>query len=1136
MNNLSKRIADLPPEKRSLFEQQLGEKRNASTKKQLLPPIRRCAHDQALPLSFSQERLWFLNQLEPGGAAYNISIAFRLAGQLNLRVLEQSLNEMVHRHESLRTTFAVKDEQPVQVTIPDLTLALAVNDLGLLSEMEREVRVRELLIRESQLSFDLTQGPLLRAVLLRLGRQEHILLLVMHHIISDGWSMEVFKRELAILYAAFSAGQPSPLAEPLIQYADYACWQREWLQGELLERQLAYWQKQLSQILPSLDLPTDRPRPAVQTFRGATQSFLLPMALTEALQAQSRQEGVTLFMMLLAAFKTLLYRYTGQENIAVGTPVANRTQIEIEGLIGFFVNTLVLRTDLTGNLTFRELLARVREITLGAFAHQDVPFEKLVEVLHPERDMSRNPLFQVMFVLQNTPAEPVRLPGLSVTPVEIESKAAQFDLTVSVEETDQGLYGLIEYNTDLFDANTIKQLAKHYRVLLEAVVTKEGPGQPLWQLPLLTEAERHQLLMKWNDTGANYAQGKCLHQLFEEQVERTPDAVAALFEGEQTTYAELNRRSNQLAHYLQKMGVGPEVLVGIYVGRSLDLLVGILGILKAGGAYVPLDVAYPPERLAFILEDTQVLALLTQERLAGELPGQRPPVVRLDADWEIIAQEGQENPVSGVTADNLAYVIYTSGSTGKPKGTLISHYHVIRLFEATHPWFHFDERDVWTLFHTYAFDFSVWELWGAFLYGGRLVVVPFLVSRSPEMFYALLCREQVTVLNQTPSAFRQLIWAEEFLGVAKDLTLRLVIFGGEALELNSLRPWYERHRDQGPQLINMYGITETTVHVTYRPLKAADLSDARGSVIGEPIPDLQVYVLDQHLQPVPIGVAGEMYVGGAGLSRGYLGRPDLSSERFIPDPFGHQPGARLYKSGDQGRYLFTGDIEYLGRIDYQVKVRGFRVELGEIEAVLGQHPDVRTVVILAREDVPGEKRLVAYIVSNQERIPTAGELRGFLAEKLPEYMVPSAFVFLDALPLTPNGKIDRHAFPVPDTVRPETGQEFAAPRTLVEETLAGIWAEILGLEQIGIHDNFFDLGGHSLLATRVVSRLRETLMVELPLRAMFEAPTVAELSNLIVANETGPGQTEQIARILKMVNSMSDQDAKELLHNKKEPR
>jgi amino acid adenylation domain-containing protein/non-ribosomal peptide synthase protein (TIGR01720 family) len=1060
-----------------------------------VPPIERASRDGALQLSFAQQRLWFLDQWEPESPFYNIFAPVRLKGQLNGRALERTLSEIVRRHEILRTTFSAVEGRPIQVIAPAGSISLPMIDLSELPPPLREAEAQRVAAAEARRPFDLAKGPLLRSLLLRLDEDEQVALLTMHHIVSDGWSAGILIREVAALYAAFLQGQPSPLAELSVQYADFAEWQRKWLQGEVLEKQLSYWKRKLGGALPVLQLPTDRPRPVVQRFRGAHESLALSADLSAAIRAMSQREGVTLFMTLLAAFKTLLYRYSGQDDIIVGSPIANRNRSEIEELVGFFVNTLVLRTDLSGNPSFRKLLDRVREVALEASTHQDLPFEKLVDELRLERDLSRTPLFQVVFVLQNAPRQALELPGLTITPLQVEGETAKFDLILGITDAEQGLMVQVEYNTDLFNEDSITRMLGHYQTLLEGIVT--NPDQCLSNLPLLTEAERHQLLER-NKSRAIYPKDSCLHDLFEAQVERTPDAIAVACEGERLTYRELNARANQLAHHLRSLGVGPDVLVACSLERSLDLVIAILGILKAGGAYLPLDLAYPKERLAFMLEDSQTPVLLTQQSLLDRLPEHRARVICLEADWETIARESEQNPAGGTESANLAYVIYTSGSTGKPKGVQVEHANVVRLFTATQAWYQFDEADVWTLFHSYAFDFSVWELWGALLYGGRLVVVPYWVSRSPEAFYELLVEERVTVLNQTPSAFRQLIRAEETAVAAKGvaagtLALRLIIFGGEALELQQLRPWFDRHGDERPQLVNMYGITETTVHVTYRPIRAVDLKGGKGSVIGEAIPDLQVYVLDSRLEPVPIGVPGEMYVGGAGVARAYLRRPELSAERFITDPFSEEPGTRLYKTGDLARYLADGDLEYLGRIDQQVKIRGFRIELGEIEAALIQHPALREAVVLTQEDKPGEKRLVAYLVVMPGSAPSISELRDFLKVKLPDYMVPAAYVMLDALPLTENGKLDRCALPAPDATRPNLEETYAAPRDAVEEVLAEIWAKVLGLERVGIHDNFFELGGDSILSIQIIAKANQSGLRLTP-KQVFQYQTIAELA------------------------------------------
>ncbi|MUH00601.1 amino acid adenylation domain-containing protein, partial [Scytonema sp. UIC 10036] len=1065
------------------------------------PPLLPTPRNAHLSLSFAQQRLWFLDQFKPNSAIYNIPGAFRLQGQLQVTALEQSLGEIIARHEVLRTNFITVDGQPVQIIHTETTWSLSILDWQHLPKSEQEIATQQLAIVQSQRPFDLANEPLFRATLVVLSETEHILLVCMHHIVSDGWSIGVFVQELAALYNAFCQGQPSlrdatqtPLAPLPIQYADFALWQRQWLQGDVLQSQLAYWQQQLANAPAFLSLPTDRPRPAVQTFSGAHQEFTFSVELTRALTQLSQQQGVTLFMTLLAAFDTLLYRYSGTEDILVGSPIANRNRSELEGLIGFFVNTLVLRTDLSGNPSFDELLARVRHMTIDAYAHQDLPFEMLVEALQPQRDLSHTPLFQVMLVLQNAPMTQVELNRLTVSSLPTQSTTAKFDLTLSMENTADGLVGVWEYNTGLFDSSTIERMTGHFQTLLEGIVA--NPQQRISQLPLLTEVEQQQLLLECNSTSVEYPQDKCIYQLFESQVQRSPNAVALVYENQQLTYHELNCRANQLAHHLRSVGVGPEVLVGLCVERSLEMVVGLLGILKAGGAYVPIDPLLPQERLAFILEDAQISLLLTQQQLLQNLPKKDIPVLCIDSDWEVIAQQTAENPICLATAQDLAYIIYTSGSTGQPKGVLINHSNVVRLFAATQEWFDFNQKDVWTLFHSFAFDFSVWEIWGALIYGGRLVVVPYWVSRSATAFYDLLCKEQVTVLNQTPSAFQQLSRAEETMTAPTDLAVRWVIFGGEALEIQSLKAWLARHGVESPRLVNMYGITETTVHVTYCPITTVDVRQGAGSAIGCPIPDLQVYVLDRQQQLLPIGVPGELHIGGAGLARGYLNRPQLTQEKFIPNPFSTDRHSRLYKTGDKARYLPDGNIEFLGRIDNQVKIRGFRIELGEIEAVLSQHPSVHSVVVIVRVDTPGDQRLVAYIVPQNHYAPTISELRQFLKTKLPEYMVPNAIVILEALPLTPNGKVDHRALPSPELDR-ELLDKFFAPRNPIEEMLALIWADVLKVEQVGIHDNFFELGGHSLLATQLISRIRTSLKVELPLRSLFAAATVAQLAQEI---------------------------------------
>jgi amino acid adenylation domain-containing protein len=1067
------------------------------------PPLLPIARSVEIPLSFAQARLWFLDQLEPGNAFYNIPAAVRLSGQLNVVALEQSLNQIISRHEALRTNFVTVNGQPVQVIASTLTLTLPVVDLRQLPESQRERDCQRLANEEAVQPFDLATEPLVRTKLLQLSESEHVLLLTMHHIVSDGWSMGVLVRELAALYEAFCNDSLLVLPELPIQYPDFAVWQQQWLQGEVLESQLGYWKQQLGGAPALLELPTDRPRPAVQTFRGAHQSFALSKEVTEALITLSQRQGATLFMTLLAAFETLLHRYTGQADICVGTPIANRNRAEIEGLIGLFVNTLVLRTDMSGNPSFEDVLSRIREVALGAYAHQDVPFEQLVEALQPSRDLSHTPLFQVMFVLQNAPMPSLKLQGLTLAPLAVESATAKFDLTLSLENSEQGLTGAWEYNKDLFDAATIVRMSGHFQTLLEAIVT--NPQQRVSQFPLLSEAERHQLLVEWNNTQAEYPQSMCLHQLFEAIVDRTPDAVAVVFEDEQLTYQELNCRANQLAHHLRSLDVAPDSLVGICVERSLEMIVGLLGILKAGAAYVPLDPGYPAERLAFMLEDAQVPILLTQQRLVGRLPKHGATVVCLDTDWEIIAKEGTENPTRNVKADNLAYVIYTSGSTGKPKGVQIEHQGLLNLVFWHQQAFALSPADRATQIAGPAFDAAVWELWPYLTVGASIYIANEETRISPVELRDWLITSAITI------TFLPTPLAESVLSLdwPSNTALQTLLTGGDKL-----------HNYPSPslpfQLVNNYGPTENTVVTTSSNVSFREQSD-RTPTIGRPIANTQVYLLDKNLQPVPVGIPGEIYIGGAGLARGYLNHPDQTALAFIPNPFSNTPSRRLYKTGDLGRYLSDGNIEFLGRQDDQVKIRGFRIELGEVEAVLSQHPVVQQSVVIVREDIPGNQQLVVYLVPHPEQAPpTVSELRQFLKQQLPEYMTPSAFVTLDSLPLTPNGKVDRRALPSPEGFRANLAAAYVGPRTELEQMIATVWQEMLQVEKVGIHDNFFDLGGHSLLMVQVHRKLQEILQRNFLMTEMFKYPTISSLVEYLAPKQAEKPPLQQSQKRLEM--------------------
>ena len=1504
MNSITDRVAELSPAKRQLLLQRLNKEAAGRARERAeAPAFVPVERNGDLPLSFAQQRLWFLDQLEPGNPFYNITKAVRLTGSLNAVALEKSLNEVVRRHEALRTTFPAVGGSGVQRIATSMTLALSFKDFSELSPAQRDAQVLQT-ASEAARAMDLARGPLFRAVLLRLGEEEHVLVLTMHHIISDGWSMGVFIREMATIYEAYAGNQPSPLPEMPFQYADFAHWQRNWLKEEVLEAQLDYWKQQLADA-PQLELPTDRPRPFVESFRGKQQTLTLNASLTKALKRLSQKHDATLFMTLLAAFNVLLSRYSRQQDILVGSPIANRNRAEIEPLIGFFVNTLVLRTELRSEETFAELVGRVREVCLGAYAHQDVPFEKLVEELSPERDMSHNPLFQVMFALQNVPSVSMTVRRLTLEVLEIENYTAKFDLICDMTETAEGLTAAFEYSTDLFDDITIERMMGHFQTLLEGIAANADTR--ISHLPLLCAAERRQIVEEWNDTAAVYPEDRCLSDLFEAQVALTPDAVAVAYGDDELTYGELNQRANQLAHYLRALGVGPDTLVGIYVERSMNMMVGLLGIIKAGGAYLPLDSSYPKPWLSFMLEDGQVPVLLTQQRLLEELPEHSATVVQLDTDWNVIAQQSEENPIHTTTPENLAYVIYTSGSTGQPKGVCISQQAISRLVFNSN-YVQLSPLDRIAQASNASFDAATFEIWGAWLQGARLIGFSKDVVLSPRELAAQIKEKRISAIFLTTALFNQI--ARE--APVAFSTVKHVLFGGEAVDPR----WAKEVLTHGApeRLLHVYGPTESTTFSSWQLVR--EVPDGATTIpIGIPLSNTQIYVLDDSMQPVPIGVAGELYIGGEGLARNYHNRPQLSAERFIPNPFGAKPGARLYRTGDLVRYLANGSIEFIGRVDHQVKVRGFRIELGEIETVLNAHAAVREAVVVAREDTPGDRRLVAYVVhdaqpathkrdvdatvqtdqvshwemifddiysrdaasndltfntigwnntytgipipqdemrdwlddtverilslnprrvleigcgtgmllfkiapacthyrgtdlsqqaldfvqqnlvnhvpnavkvellqreaddfddvtpqtfdtviinsvtqyfphleyltgvlekaaaaltpggsifigdvrslplleafhsagelsqaddsmtseqlrqrvqtqlneedelvvhpaffnalkqrvpqissveivpkrgrahneltkfryqvvlhvgpqraqktgllwrnwreekpdletlrqllatekpdvlgikdvanarvvadmqlvrllASDEAAPSAGELRilldslssesldpnsvwllgdelgykvciswvrheedgsydvvfvregvetaeapsidyfadleqapglkswehyannplrggiarrivpelrSYLQERLPEYMAPSAFVLMDSLPLTPSGKIDRLALPAPEQLRPELGTDFIAPRKPVEEVLAGIWSKVLGIEQIGIHDDFFEMGGHSLLATQVISRIRESFDVELPLRRLFELPTIAEL-------------------------------------------
>jgi aspartate racemase len=1069
--------------RRALLEKYLrGE--NARTSSALEIPRR--SPDDNILLSSGQQQLWLLAQLIPDIPVYNESVTVRLPGTLDVAALEQSLNDLIQRHESWRTSFSLVDGQPVQIIHPSLTYKLPVVDLEHLPEAERESEALRLATEEALLPFDLTQLPLLRATLVRLDETDHRLFIALHHIIFDGFTVyRIFLPELRALYEACTSGQPSNLSPLPIQYADYAAWQRNWLQGEKLTEQLAYWKRQLAGAPLTLELPTDRPRPAAPTYRGSIHSFKLSRDLTAELKAFSRHEGCSLYVTLLAAFSILLYRYTSQEDMLIGTATAGRNQPELQELMGIFINTLIMRADLSGNPGIHELLDRLREITIDAQTYQDVPFEYVVKELRPERGAGQNPLFQVLLMLE--PPIPVLPSGWTLTHMDVNTHTSKFDLSLILEDREEGLLGRFEYNTDLFDDGTIARMVGHWQILLEAIV--QDPTLRISDLPILTANEQKQLLEQWNATQTTYPAEKCVHLLFEEQVQRRPEAVALINENQTMTYRELNERANQLAHRLIRLGVETEKCVGLYMDRSLEMVVGLLGILKAGGAYVPLDPSYPPERLAFMLQDTQARVLLTQPPLLDMLPAQGLAVISLDTSWTAIDQEQVENPLSERRAENLAYVMYTSGSTGRPKGVEIRHFSISRLVFGV-KYARLDETRTFLHMAPITFDASTFEVWGSLLHGARCVLYPERIP-TPKNIGTLIRKHNVTTLWLTASLFNAIIddAPEELLGINQLLT------GGEALSVTHIRRALRLL--PGTELVNGYGPTEGTTFTCCYSIPGELREDLHSIPIGRPVANTQVYILDKYLKPVPIGVPGELHIGGAGLARGYLNYPVLTQEKFISHPFCDQHDARLYKTGDLVRYLPDGSIEFLGRLDQQVNIRGYRVEPGEIEMVLGQHRAVREALVLVRQNERAEKSLVAYVVLTQERRVKIDDLRGFLKERLPDYMIPAHFILLGALPLTANGKLDRGALPVPESSRQASGESYIAPKLIIHRQLLDIWEELLNVRPIGIRANFFYLGGHSLLAARLVNRIEQTFGKKISLSTLFAHATIEQLAQVL---------------------------------------
>ena len=1106
INSIINKLSRLSQEQRQLLkqalqnqqtgqqiEQNLGKKSANNSKRNqnnfLLDYVNQRHQIEQLPLSFSQERLWFFEQFNPNSCAYYINRAVKLTGKLDINALEQSLQIIIQRHEILRTNYFQKDGVPIQKIQTNPEFKLTIYNLPRIHKNQQDEKLNNLLSKELRKPFNLSKDLMLRASLYCIEQKEYIFLVILHHIAGDGWSLGVLTKELNQLYNALINNQPSPLPELPLQYADFSLWQKNWYQGNNIEPQLNYWREKFQGEIPLLNLPTDYPRPALETFKGSFYALNISSELVIKFKQLSKQLNTTLFMVLLTAFKVLLYRYTHEEDIIVGTPIAGRNYLEIEGLIGFFVNTLALRTDLSGNPTFDELLQRVKQTSQEAYTHQELSYEKLIQELDIDRDLSRAALTQVMFAFQNTPETSLNLSGLEISSYgfnkrqapsnlslssylnTLDDGTAKCDLTFLLKEEEGEIRGIIEFNSDLFNRDTISRMSRHFQVLLEGIIN--NPYQKISFLPLLTSQEKHQQLFEWNETQVNYPQGKCIHQLFEEQVKKTPENIAVIFENKQLTYKQLNEKANQLAHYLQKLGVKPETLVGICVERSPLMIVGLLAILKAGGAYVPLDPNYPHERLKFILEDSQISILLTQDKLVNFKHLKINKMIKLDRDWHIITQENNQNLINLINSNSLAYIIYTSGTTGQPKGVLIEHKSVVNLIKNQEKLFQIKSGTKILQFFSLNFDGSVWEIFPSLSLGVTLYLISTETQLNPLQLNQFIRDNSIEILTIPPSVLA--IFSDDELP-----DLKIIAVGGEACGKKLADKWNQKQKT----FFNAYGPTEATVCATTAKIGYQD-----EITIGHPISNSQVYILDSYLQPLPIGAKGEIYIGGNGLARGYLNNEKLTAEKFIDNPFRE---GKLYKTGDLAHYLADGSIKYLGRIDNQVKIRGFRIELGEIESNLNQHQDVKDSIVIAQENKLGNKYLTAYIVK-ENRQPEKRELRNFLSEKLPKYMIPSVFVCVDIFPLTPNGKVDIKALPFPDFAN-NREEEYIAPSNPTEVKLALIWQTVLGRENIGINNSFFELGGHSLLATQVISRIHSSFQIDLSVRHLFEFPTIGELA------------------------------------------
>ncbi|HJQ69040.1 MAG TPA: amino acid adenylation domain-containing protein [Blastocatellia bacterium] len=1084
------------------------------------------------PLSYAQKAMWFMYQMAPDSSLYNIVNAISITGDLDAPTLRRAFESLVDRHSCLRARFTVEEGEPFQVHTNEAELFFIEEDASGWDAAALTRRLDE----EAHRPIDLEQGPLFRINLFKLSEQEHVLLIAIHHIIADFWSLAVLLKELGIFYEAEKTGAAAQLAPVSMDYGEYSLWQERMLSSPEGERLWAYWLGKLRGELTALELPTDRPRPPVQTYRGGTISFKLGEELTRRIKAVGASRGATLYMSLMAAFQVLLHRYTGQEEILVGSPVSGRPSSALSNTVGCFVNSVVVRGSLAEDPTFEQVLDRVRQTALEAFEHQDYPFTSLVERLQPVRDFSRSPLFQVMFALQKAPSlddqdlasfalgeagSPVTLCDLRLEPVALDRRIAQFDLSLMMAETGDGLSGSLQYNADLFEPLSMERMAAHFRILLEAAAS--DPKRHISRLPLLTEDEEQKQLIDWNGVGRDYSRERFIHKMFEDQARRTPEAIAIITGEERLTYEELNDRAERLADYLTRSGVATETCVGIFMERSVEMVVGILAVLKAGGAYLPLDPEYPEERLQFMLEDSHASMLLTQKKLADKLPPHSAQTIFVDDDRERLEQQPSAGSSAETFGESLAYVLYTSGSTGKPKGVMISHDAIRNHMAWMSAAFPLDESDRVLQKTAFSFDASVWEFYAPLIAGATLVMASPGAHRDPRQLVDEIVKYRITTLQLVPTLLRALL---DQTDISKCKSLRRVFVGGEVLTTELV---HELKSQLDVEVYNLYGPTEAAIDTTCQRCEGG--RERQVESLGRPISNAQVYLLDTHLQLAPILSPSEIYIAGAGLARGYLNAPEMTADRFIPNPFGQTAGSRLYRTRDVGRYLSDGSIEYIGRSDQQVKVRGYRIEFGEVEAVLSQHPDVSEAIISFREDSPGDRRLVAYVVTKAGAETTADSLRGFLKESLPDYMLPSSFMFLDDLPLTSNGKVDRRALPAPDRSAADLGAGFVAPGTLIEEALAAIWSELLGLEKIGINNDFFDLGGHSLLASQVVSRVRDIFQIELPLRRFFLSPTISGLAAAVVEYSDDSCRVDKIADLYLSIVRASDDELEAALQN-----